>query len=259
MNVGLVLSGGGIKGVAHIGVIKALEENGIYPTVISGSSAGAVVGAFYASGFTIDEMLTFFKTTPLLNINRYSFSKPGFMDTDKFYKDFKKYFPEDNFNTLQKKLFVTAVDLLSGNKTVFEHGELIRAFLASAAYPGIFSPVSLNNSLYADGGILDNFPVTPLLPLCDKIIGVNVSPFEKINAKKLKNTLDVLDRAFKINIAHEYMPKFSHCDLLIRPHKLNEFGLFSKNHIDDIFNIGYEEAKKMIKENKASIKLKVKK
>ena len=66
MNVGLVLSGGGVKGVAHIGVIKALEENNIYPTHISGSSAGAVFGAFYAAGYSPEEMLTFFKTIPSL-------------------------------------------------------------------------------------------------------------------------------------------------------------------------------------------------
>jgi NTE family protein len=244
MNVGLVLSGGGIKGIAHIGAIKALEENGIYPTHISGSSAGAVIGAFYAFGYTPEEMLAFFKTTPLFNFSRYAFRKPGFIDTDKFYVDFKKYFPEDNFNALQKKLFITTVDMLNGCIEVFDKGQLIRPFLASAAFPGIFSPVTIDDCVYADGGILDNFPLTPLKIICNQIIGVYASPISKIKASGLKHSLNVLDRAYNSLL------KFSECNLLIYLGALNKYSLFDKNHIDDIFDIGYQETQKMIKINK---------
>jgi len=255
MDIGLVLSGGGIKGVAHIGVIKALEENNIYPTHISGSSAGAVIGAFYASGYSPEEMLAFIKTTPLFNFNRYTFRKPGFIDTDKFYVDFKKYFPEDNFNTLQKKLFVTAVDMLNGHIKVFHKGQLIKPFLASAAFPGIFSPVTIDDSVYADGGILDNFPLSPLKLICGQIIGAYISPITKIKANGLKHSLNVLDRAIKINFSNNSRMKFPECDLLIYLDTLNKYNLFDKNHIDEIFNIGYQEAQRMIKENKKLIPL----
>ena len=83
--LGLVLSGGGVRGVAHIGVIKALLENDIEPDVVSGSSAGAVVGALYCNGYTPDQMLEFFKLTPLFHVNKFAFLKPGFIDTDKLY------------------------------------------------------------------------------------------------------------------------------------------------------------------------------
>jgi len=253
MSIGLVLSGGGIKGVAHIGAIKALEENDIYPTHISGSSSGAVIGAFYAAGYSPEEMLSFFKTTPLFNFSRYTFRKPGFIDTDNFYADFKKYFPEDNFNVLQKKLFITTVDMLNGSIKVFDKGELIKPFLASAAFPGIFSPVTIDTCLYADGGIIDNFPLTPLKFICDKIIGVYLSPIDKIEANGLRHSLNVLDRAIKINFSNSSKLKFSECDLLIYLDSLNEYSLFDKNHINEIFNIGYQETLAMIKENRESV------
>ena len=250
MNIGLVLSGGGIKGVAHIGAIKAMEEHGIYPTHISGSSAGAVIGAFYSANYTPEEMLAFFKITPLFNLSRFSFRKPGFIDTDNFYKDFKKYFPIDNFDALQKKLFITTVDMLNGKIKIFDKGELIRAFLASAAFPGIFSPVTLGDGLYSDGGILDNFPVTPLNGICDQIIGVYTSPIQIIKADKLRNSLSVLDRAIKINFSSGLVSKFSACDILVYPDALNKFSLFDRNHMDEIFQMGYQATQKSLIEFK---------
>ena len=88
-NYGLVLSGGGVRGMAHIGAIKALEKHGIFPTCIAGASAGAIVGAFYAAGYACEEILAFFHSTSLFSINKYAYRKPGLLDTDKFFKIFK--------------------------------------------------------------------------------------------------------------------------------------------------------------------------
>ena len=169
-SVGLVLSGGGVRGVAHIGVIKALIEHDIEPDIVSGSSAGAVVGALYCNGYSPEQMMEFFKLTPLFHINKFAFSKPGFIDTDKFYPNFKKYFSHDDFSQLKKKLLVTTVDMCKGVLKVFESGQLIKPLLASSAFPGLFSPVDMNNIIYADGGILDNFPIEPILDLCQKTL-----------------------------------------------------------------------------------------
>ncbi len=248
MSIGLALSGGGMKGIAHIGVIKALEENNIYPTRISGSSMGAIVGAFYAAGYAPEEIVAFFKEVPLFYPTRYAFGKPGIIDPANFYQDFKKYFPEDNFKALQKKLFITAVDMLTGNLKVFEEGELIRPFLASSAFPGLCSPVAINSGLYADGGILDNFPIAPLKKDCKQIIGVYVSPINDIKAESLKYAVDLLERAIRINFSNASSQKFSECDLLIYP-PLAKFGMFDKNHIDEIFNIGYETTINKLKES----------
>lgn len=247
--LGLVLSGGGIRGVAHIGVIKALLENGIEPQVVSGSSAGSVVGALYCQGYTPDQMLEFFKITPLFHLNKFAFSKPGFIDTDKFYADFKKYFPHNDFNGLKKKLFVTTVDLCEGLIKVFDKGELIKPLLASSAFPGLFSPVEIDEVLYADGGILDNFPTAPLIDNCETLIGVYASPLNRISPKGLKHSINVLERAIRINYSKRSRAKFRHCGLLINPAKLVKYNLLDIGKIEEIYQIGYESALETIKEN----------
>jgi NTE family protein len=182
---GLVLSGGGVGGIAHIGVIKALEEHGIRPSIISGASAGAIVGAFYAAGYSTNEILEFFQTTSLFSIKNYAVRKAGFVDTNKFYNIFKQYFPEDSFEALKKKLYISTTNIISGKTKFFHEGLLIHPLLASAAVPGVFSPMIIENELYADGGITNNFPTEPLMTDCDKIIGVQVHPLKKIKVEDL--------------------------------------------------------------------------
>ena len=98
MNTGLVLSGGGVRGMAHIGAIKALEEHGVKPNYIAGTSAGAIVGALYAGGYGWETIFDFFKSIDLFSINKYALNKPGFVDTEKFYDRFTPFFPQDDFD-----------------------------------------------------------------------------------------------------------------------------------------------------------------
>ncbi|EPR72379.1 UPF0028 protein YchK [Winogradskyella psychrotolerans RS-3] len=162
MNIGLVLSGGGARGAAHIGVIKALEEHGIFPTHIAGTSSGAIVGALYAAGVPWSEILTFFKTIPLFHTKRYARNKPGFLNSDNFYEDLKTYFPKDNFNDLKKPLFIPAANIIDGTSKMFSKGQLIKPIIASVSFPGVFTPTEINGQFYVDGGTLNNFPVEPL-------------------------------------------------------------------------------------------------
>jgi len=250
MKIGLVLSGGGARGAAHIGVIKALEEYGIYATHISGTSAGAIIGALYANGVKWTEMLDFFKTIPLFRTNRYAYNKPGFIDTEMFYNDLKKYLPDDDFATLKKPLWVTATDIIKGSLKIFNEGQLIKPVLASASFPGVFTPTEINGSYYIDGGTLNNFPVEPLITDCDKIIGVYVNPLKKINLKDLKHSYTVVERAYKIKVATESSNKFSTCDLVVYPEGLINYGTFDMNKIDAIFQLGYTVTKKLLEERK---------
>ncbi|WP_324027203.1 patatin-like phospholipase family protein [Maribacter sp. BPC-D8] len=239
INTGLVLSGGGIRGVAHIGVIKALEEHGIYATHISGTSAGAIVGALYAGGVKWEDILEFFKVIPIFHANRFARKKPGFLDTEKFYDEFKKFFPQDSFESLPKELFITATDIIKGELKIFDKGELIKPVLASATFPGVFSPINIDGSFYVDGGVLNNFPIEPLKPSCDKIIGSYVNALKAIKIKDLKHSFNVLERAYKIKSASESIAKFSECELVISPEELCEYATFDMRSIDAIFDIGY--------------------
>ncbi len=242
MNTGLVLSGGGARGIAHIGAIKALEEHDVHCTHIAGTSAGAIVGALYASGRTWEEILEFFKSVELFSISNYAWNKPGFVDTDKFYDQFAAYLEEDSFEELDKPLFITATDILKGTLKVFSSGELIRPVLASAAFPGLFAPVKIGNGYYIDGGVLNNFPADLLTERCETIYGVYVNPFEDVKIQDLRHSINILERALKIRSANDSISKFNKCKLVICPRGLQDYNTFSMKDIDRIFKMGYEAA-----------------
>ena len=254
MNIGLVLSGGGARGAAHIGAIKALEERGIFPTHIAGTSSGAIVGALYAAGFSWSEVLVFFKTIPLFHTKRYARNKPGFLNSENFYNDLKVYFPKDNFDELKKPLFITAANIIDGSSKIFSNGQLIKPIIASASFPGVFTPTEINGKFYVDGGTLNNFPVEPLKNICNKIIGVYVNPLKEVSMKDLKHSYSIVERAYKIKVAAESMNKFPDCDLVINPQELINFGTFGMNNIDAIFNLGYTSTKKTLEESKGVFK-----
>ena len=247
MKTGLVLSGGGFRGVAHIGVIKALEEMGITPAFISGTSSGAIIGAMYAAGHQYSTILEFIKGINIFSIYKYARNKPGFVDTEKFYDDFYKFLPEDNFSSLKIPFFVTATNLLKGELEVFDSGPLIRPILASAAFPGVFAPVKMGTQYYIDGGTLNNFPVDLIREHCDHIIGVYVNPFRTISFEELKHSYNVLERAYQIRSANNAISKFTDCDVLIIPKGLDKYGTFSIKNMDALVLSGYKKALEKLK------------
>lgn len=252
MKIGLVLSGGGARGVAHIGVLKALKEKNIKITHIAGSSSGAIVGALYAAGHSWVEILDFFKEVPIFHYKRYAINKPGFIDTSKFYKDLLPFFEDDNFESLKKELYIPATNLSDGTEKIFHKGELINPILASAAYPGLFTPVLIDGIPFVDGGVLNNFPVAPLKKQCDKLIGVYVNPLEDINLDQLNHSYEIAERAYAIIFNNQCLPKFKEVDALISPKKLKEYRMFDLKNLDAIFEIGYEAAVKVLENSSFS-------
>lgn len=247
--IGLVLSGGGYRGVAHAGAIKAFEEFGIVPTCISGTSSGALVGALYAANYAPEEIVKFFKKVKLFEFSRYALNKPGWVDTDTFRGFLRSYFPENSFTQLPKKLFVTTTDLLSGNGRVFSSGPLIDALLASASFPGVFSPVSIENGFYVDGGILDNFPIDPIKE-CTHLYGVYVSPISAMTTADFKHSYDVINRALHLRMNAASVTKFSECDMVVYPEELSKFNLFNAKNADELFEIGYSRTRASLDKKK---------
>lgn len=242
LKTGLVLSGGGYRGIAHIGVIKFLEELDIQITHIAGTSAGAVVGAFYAAGYSADEMLEFFIRTDLFSWRNYAFRKAGMLDPMKFYDTFLPYFPHNRFERLEKELFISKTNLETGSNEVVHSGELIANLLASAALPLMFAPVEIEGTLYVDGGIVNNFPATSLYDHCTSLIGVYVNPLAPIRSTKLSSSLSVMERALHIGIAQNAIPQFQLCDIMITPKSLNKYSLLDRKHKKEIFEVGYQAA-----------------
>jgi len=240
-NLGVVLSGGGVKGVAHIGFLEALKEHGIQADYIAGSSAGALVGALYASGYSAKEMLAFFKDTPLINWQYYSMTKPGLLDTEKYQVFFEKYFPEDAFESLNKKLFVFTTELESGKSVAHTKGPLIKPLMASCSIPLIFSPISINGALHADGGVMNNFPVEPLADMgLEHILGSYVCAPLPTQKKNLNISVKVMLRAMELSQEALSINKFTYCDYVLAPTALAKISLLSTKDIDKAYQIGYE-------------------
>jgi NTE family protein len=245
-DLGLVLSGGGTRGVGHVGVLKALGEEGVEPQVLAGTSAGAIVAALYAAGYSPDEMLEFFVEKNPLKLSKLALAKPGFFDTDKVVADFREYFPDNSFEALGKRIYLTATDLVEARVEIFASGPLIPAVLASASTPLVFTPTEIDGHWYSDGGIVNNFPVEPLLGHCNVILGVYVSPLRPIHQSDLGTSLAVSQRAFEIGMYYASKRKFHQCDLVICPPELSRFGSFDSKHLDEILEIGYQATREQM-------------
>jgi len=241
-SIGLVLSGGGVRGMAHIGVLRAMQEHGIAANLVSGSSVGALVAALYANGHSIPEMLSFFKETPLFRYNFLTILKPGLVDTERYIDIFKVYFPEDDFAALARKLIVVATNLQKGEEEFFSSGELIRPLLASAALPPVFSPVNINGCLYGDGGIMNNFPLEPVKGKVDFMMGSNVSVIKQVDKKQIRSSFQLASRTSALMIYAINREKIHRCDLVIEPMELDQIGVLDKAGIERAYIIGYEHA-----------------
>ena len=158
--LGLALSGGSIKGFAHLGVLKYLDEVGLSPDIIAGTSAGSIMGAFYASGYAPDEILEIFSNTGFMQMTRLTTSGGGLFSTTNFFRLLKNNLRYRRLEDLPLPMRIVATDLSAGEQHVFTEGPLARIILASSSVPILFCPVEIGGRDYVDGGLFRNFPVT---------------------------------------------------------------------------------------------------
>ncbi|MEQ9300167.1 MAG: patatin-like phospholipase family protein [Cyclobacteriaceae bacterium] len=238
MKIGLVLSGGGARGIAHLGVIKALEELGIHISNISGASFGAIVGAFYADGYSPDDIFKLIIKTNLFKMVQPAINWQGLLTIEKSEVLFSPYLTAKTFEDLKIPLTVVATNVKKGKSKFFYSGELIKPMLASSCLPVIFKPVELDGKLYIDGGILNNLPVEPLIVNCDRIIGVHTNP---IDAKNMPTNMKaVFERTMMMTINYNVYARKNKCDVFIEPKELCKFNVFDFKKAQEIFDIGYD-------------------
>ena len=245
---GIILSGGGVRGFAHAGILKALNEEGIYPDIISGVSAGAIVGSLYADGRTPDEIFEIFAEDK--NFFKYVKLKlpgKGLFKTVGLSKNLSKYLGEKKIEDLKLPLVVAATNLSKGEIVYFNKGKVLERVLASAAIPVLFEPVEIDGELYVDGGVLDNFPVAPLENKCDRLIGISLNPIHP--EEDFKHLINIAERAFRLSVSSNIPLKISLCDMLFEPEKLGSFGLLDASRGEQIFKLGYEYAREQLKDS----------
>jgi NTE family protein len=240
MKITLALSGGGVRGFAHLGVIKALQEADVEIKAISGTSSGAVTGAFIAAGYSPDETLQIMKEYKLFRLLKGVFSS-GLFSMRRFQDIYLNCFPHNSFEELNFPLYISSTNIYSGKTEFFSSGQLIPPLLASTSLPVIFKPVEINGQLYLDGGILNNLPVEPLLDKGLPIIGVHVNPVDPVPS--FSSTLKIMERSFNLAVYANIVDRINRCTFLFEPPGLCDFSVYSYSKADVIFRIGYEYAK----------------
>lgn len=247
-NVGLALSGGGVKGFAHLGVLKALAEENIKIDIISGTSAGALAAALYADGYQPDEILNLFEDKGFKQFVDLTTFKGGIFKSDKLHRFLKKHLRAKKFEDLKTPIRITATNVENGKTAIFENGDLIHPILASCAFPIVFTPIKIENNYYIDGGLLKNFPVSIIKKECSFIIGVNVNP---ITHEEYRSSLMyIAERTFHYTSIANTIPDRKICDILIEPQKVSNFKMFNLEHSHEIFDIGYESVKESFRRKK---------
>ncbi len=247
--VGIALSGGGARGIAHIGVLQSLEEAGVRVEAVSGASVGAMVGVLYAAGHSPAEILLIFKSTPLFQILRASLPLRGLVDSQPLYEALRSYVAAERFDQLRKPLFVSVSNLTRGRAEIASEGPVLEYVTASACVPLLFRPREIGGEQYADGGLLNNLPVEPLLERCSTVIGVNVNPIRP--RPPSEGFLKVASRTLDLAMWANAEPRLARCHLAIEPETAG-FGLFEVGRVEEIYRLGYQAGVTAAKSKKQS-------
>jgi len=233
--IGLALGSGGARGLAHILMFEVFEELGIKPSVISGSSIGAILGASYASGTDVKEIkevvhdLIFHKNsrfwelhkksdyTKMLNFFDFGWKTGGLIKGKKFLNVLRNEIKVDNFEDLDIPLKVVATDYWNKKEVIIEHGDIHKAVIASFSLPGLFPPVDCNDKLLIDGGMVNPLPYDIIKNQCDITVAIDVSATNSHSHKIAPPSYEVLFSSFQImqnSIVQEKL-KWNKPDILI--------------------------------------------
>ena len=238
--LGLALGGGGARGFAHVGVLRAFEERGIKPDIIAGTSAGSIVAALYADGYTPQHILRLFCELDVKELVDVTLPKTSLLKFNKFVKFLETRLHARNIEDLKIPLLVTATDFDNGTSVAFEKGALPIRVAASCAIPIVFPPVVIDGVHYVDGGVLRNLPASHLRERCDVVIGVNVSPME--HQQYEQNLLSIAERAYNFLSCGNVFPDMALCDILIESQDISSYNVFDLREQSHIEELGYVKA-----------------
>ena len=240
--LGLALSGGGARGFAHIGVLKFLDECGLHPDIIVGTSAGALMGILYADGYKPNEIMTLFNGREFSEFASIQIPKMGLFDSGKFHKFIKKIVRAKNLEDLQFPVIVMTTNLDSGEAHAFTQGSIPEIVTASCSIPIIFNPVKIDGTHYVDGGLFHNFPVSIIRDMCDAVIGSNVSPV--VPDKYKKTIVGIAERSYHYLFKANTNKDREICDILIETDEFSDYNMFDIDKVETIVQIGHNAAER---------------
>lgn len=253
-DVALVLGGGGARGYAHIGVIKALEQAGIPIDLVVGTSAGSMMGAIYADTGSAEELeriamaATFWDYADIANIPLFG----GVISGNHLEKFLQKNLHSEQFNQLKVPFVAVTTNLIKGDVYTIQAGPIPPAVLASAAIPGVVKPVHLYGKILVDGGVVDNVAVDIAERYHPKII-IAVDVSSDLDANVPGSSFTILSRSYDITLKTLSNMQLKNTQFVIRP-KLGNVGMFDMSHNEQLVKQGYIAAQAMLPSIKQAIK-----
>ena len=238
--IGLALGGGGARGFAHIGVLRALEEMGIKPDVISGTSAGSIIAALYADGYAPQHIIRLFSELDVKELVDVTIPRNSLLKMDKFIHFIDKRLHSKRIEDLKIPTYIVATDFDNGKSLAFDKGDLAIRIAASCSIPIVFPPIAIDGIHYVDGGVMRNLPVTPIRDLCDVVIGINVSPMQ--HEQYENNLLSITNRAYNFLSCGNVFPDIALCDILIENEDISGYNVFDIDEQEKIEELGYQKA-----------------
>ncbi|MBI4465982.1 MAG: patatin-like phospholipase family protein [Acidobacteria bacterium] len=234
--VGLALGGGFARGLAHIGVLKVLEENGVQVSCLAGTSIGSIIGGAYASGVPLEEIAAVARRVRWKDFGNWTLSRMGLASNQRLEALVRRVFRATRFEDLKMPMAVVATDLLAGRPVVFTTGELGLAIRASCAYPGLFLPIAYDGSLLVDGGLVSEVPAAVAKKLgADIVIGVALQNLSL--SEEPKSVVDVLGRSFSIAQQAAEPIWRQHADLVVEP-TVSQFNWDDFGRADELMAAG---------------------
>lgn len=236
MKLSLCLSGGGARGVAHLGLLQKIKENyDIEYAAISGCSAGSIVGAFIAAGYAPIDVLEIFQNTEFWKHFRPSF-KGGFLNLNKFKTLFDKYLPA-NIEDLKTPFHACVTNLETGKAEYLNTGNIFDSIMASSTIPLLFSPNTINGKHYVDGGLVNNLPIEPLQAYGEKILGLNINPLGPYTHEA--SVRNIAARIIQIATVATLHNKPALCDYYLEPKDIVSVSILDFRAIKKAYDVGY--------------------
>ena len=244
LKTGIVFSGGGVRGLAYIGVIRAFKEAGISFDYVAGTSIGSFVAALYAADIPVEKM-----EEKAISIKQKDFHNAKFFilpsKTNKFENIISEMLEGYNFENLKKPLCVCAVDIKTGKEQHIKNGDLVKAIAGSCAVPGFFEPVDFGDMRLVDGGLLNNIPADALREMgADIVVSLDINPNRGYGTESTK-TLDILKASLRILMTSNAINGYVHSDYVLKI-DLNDFSQLKVTDTKQLIQRGYEGAKKGI-------------
>jgi len=245
--LGVALSGGGARGFAHAGALKALTEAGYKPDVLAGVSAGSIADVLYSAGIPSDKMLQLFSTTKFTDFCKLSISHgEGVFSLSRFKKFIIKVAGSERLESLPIPTYIGATDLDHGVPAEFHEGALGERVMASCSIPIIFPPVKIDGIHYVDGGVLRNLPAWTIRDKCEKLIGINCSPLTTFRYKR--SFYEIAMRTYNLMAKANQLEDMKMCDHVIITPELSSYQVFNLKDINKAFLSGYAAAHRAIKD-----------